>query len=86
MNATSAKNAAKKFQIEDDFYCQNTAGPKKTFLKGNLFMTARVTAFEFTNKTYVQNVVFNPYLYFRLSFLIINEKIVRSLFMTVSEK
>ena len=31
----SAKNAAKKFQIEDDFYCQNTAGPKKTFLKGN---------------------------------------------------
>ena len=43
----SAKNAAKKFQIEDDFYCQNTAGPKKTFLTGNLFMTARVTAFEF---------------------------------------
>ena len=46
----SAKNAAKKFQIEDDFYCQNTAGPKKTFWKA-IFMTARVTAFEFKNKT-----------------------------------
>ena len=36
MQATSAKNAAKKFIIEADFYIVKTHRPEREFLKGNL--------------------------------------------------
>ena len=48
MNATSAKNAAKKFQIEDDFYIVKTHPAGIELLKGNFTAWARPMAFEFT--------------------------------------
>ena len=46
------KNAANRFNFEDDFKLSNHTGPNENLLKGNFFfMVDRLMAFAFTNKT-----------------------------------
>ena len=48
MKATSAKNAAKKFIIEDDFYIVKTHRPERELFERQFDCKGRPMAFEFT--------------------------------------